>query len=128
MYPSSDPERWDKIADGVPSRTRRECLARFKVNGTLQRSHVKGLCVVYCWHVKRLCVVYCCHVKGLCVVYCCHVKRLCVVYCCHVKGLCVVYCCHVKRLCVVYCYHVSAGQELVDRARVRLKELEKNAS
>lgn len=34
-HPSLDPERWDKIASSVPSRTRRECLARFKVSAAL---------------------------------------------------------------------------------------------
>lgn len=37
-HPSLDPQRWDKIANAVPSRTRRECLARFKVSGELRHA------------------------------------------------------------------------------------------
>ena len=30
LFPSSDPERWNRIADVVGSRTKRECKARYK--------------------------------------------------------------------------------------------------
>lgn len=43
-HPSLDPERWDKIASAVPSRTRRECLARFKVS--CSSTHAPHLLVV----------------------------------------------------------------------------------
>lgn len=29
-YPSSDKERWDKIAAAVPGRTKKECIVRYK--------------------------------------------------------------------------------------------------
>ena len=44
-HPSLDPQRWDKIANAVPSRTRRECLARFKVSGELQHARAGPPCV-----------------------------------------------------------------------------------
>lgn len=30
-YPSSTPERWEKIAAEVPGRTKKECMRRYKV-------------------------------------------------------------------------------------------------
>ena len=29
-FPASTPERWDRIAEAVPGKTRPECVARFK--------------------------------------------------------------------------------------------------
>ena len=30
-YPGSDPDRWDKIADCIPCRTKKDCMKRYKV-------------------------------------------------------------------------------------------------
>ena len=30
-YPASTPERWDRIADAVPSRSKKDCMKRYKV-------------------------------------------------------------------------------------------------
>jgi hypothetical protein len=30
-YPSSTPERWDRISEEVPGRTKKECMRRYKV-------------------------------------------------------------------------------------------------
>ena len=35
-YPSSTPERWDKIAEEVPGRTKKECMRRYKVRCTVE--------------------------------------------------------------------------------------------
>lgn len=35
-YPSNTPERWDKIAEEVPGRTKKECMKRYKVRCELQ--------------------------------------------------------------------------------------------
>ena len=35
-YPASLADRWDRIADCVPNRTKKECMARFKVQLTIK--------------------------------------------------------------------------------------------
>lgn len=30
-YPTSTPERWERIAEAVPGRTKKECMKRYKV-------------------------------------------------------------------------------------------------
>ena len=47
-YPSSTPERWERISEVVPNRSKKDCMKRYKVWCSLIsfRSHVvKGACV-----------------------------------------------------------------------------------
>ena len=37
-YPASTPERWERIAEAVPGRTKKECMKRYKVCSVLQAS------------------------------------------------------------------------------------------
>lgn len=32
-YPVNTPERWEKIAEAVPGRTKKDCMRRYKVGG-----------------------------------------------------------------------------------------------
>jgi len=49
-YPASTPERWDRIAECLPTRSKKDCMRRYKVcnitcNTTGQDPFLKNVCV-----------------------------------------------------------------------------------
>lgn len=44
-YPVSTPDRWDRIAECVPNRTKKDCMRRYKVRALhYVQQKVRGLC------------------------------------------------------------------------------------
>ena len=48
-FPASDKERWDKIASAVPSRSKKDCMRRYKVSQwlVLKISEKKYVCAMW---------------------------------------------------------------------------------
>lgn len=44
-FPASDKDRWERIAECIPGRSKKECLSRFKVIN-LQTKHSLFLCKI----------------------------------------------------------------------------------